>query len=60
VKLQEWIDLIKTRVEILKLKADVYNWQCHTPEKVRFELEKALVEIDARLASELVKNETHT
>jgi hypothetical protein len=40
------VDLIKTKVEILKMKADDYSWQCHVSEDVKAEFEKILVEID--------------
>lgn len=43
------LDLIMTKVEILKLKANVYVWACETDEKAKEELEKTLVEIDLEL-----------
>ncbi len=45
-------DLIKMKLEILRLKADDYNWQCHTPDDVRKELEEILKWIDAELQKE--------
>ena len=46
---QQRISLILAKVEILKLKADDYAWQCHVPKDVRDELEKALIEIEELL-----------
>jgi hypothetical protein len=37
------------KLEILKLKADDYNWQCHTPKDVREDLERMLTEINKAL-----------
>ena len=44
------IDLIKSKVEILKLKADDYNWCCHVPKDVKEELDKTLTKIDRYLS----------
>lgn len=41
--------LILAKVEILKLKADAYSWQCHTPNDVKEQLEQTLREIDELL-----------
>lgn len=38
--------LIVAKVEILKLKADDYNWKCMLTDELRHELEQALVEIN--------------
>lgn len=43
------VGLILAKVEILKLKADDYNWQCHVPKEVKDQLEKILSEIDELL-----------
>jgi hypothetical protein len=40
------IDLTLARVEILKLKADDYNWQCHTDNDAKEKIEDALLLID--------------
>lgn len=45
-KLKLKIDLIKAKVEILKLRADDYNWSCHVHEDVKEELAKTLIEIE--------------
>lgn len=42
--------LIECKLSILKLKADDYNWQCHTPNDVKLELEALLEEINRLLA----------
>lgn len=47
--LTERFTLIKMKLEILKLKADDYNWQCHTPKDVREDLERMLTEINKAL-----------
>lgn len=41
--------LILAKVEILKLKADDYNWACHTPNDVKEQIEQTLREIDELL-----------
>lgn len=46
------IELLKMKLEILKLKADDYNWQSHVPKAVRDELEKLLTEINAKLEAQ--------
>jgi hypothetical protein len=43
------INLINSRVAILNLKANDYNWSCNTPDDVKEELEKSLVEIEEAL-----------
>jgi FtsZ-binding cell division protein ZapB len=45
----ERIELLKMKVEILKLKSNAYEWQCHTPQDVKDQLEQTLGEINARL-----------
>lgn len=52
MKLTDKISLIMTKVEILKLMADDYKWQCHTPKDVQAELEKTLAEINAALSGQ--------
>jgi hypothetical protein len=42
-------NLILAKVEILKLKANDYAWQCETPQKVKEELNKTLTEINGIL-----------
>jgi hypothetical protein len=44
------VTLSMARIDILKLKADDYNWQCHTPQNVKEQLENSLLEIDELLA----------
>ena len=43
------IELIKVKLEILKLKADDYSWQCHTPKDVKDQLEAMLIAINTEL-----------
>ncbi len=40
------VQLLLAKIEILKLKADDYNWQCHVPENVKKQLEETLLKID--------------
>jgi len=40
------VDLLMTKVSILKLKADHYAWQCHTDAHTKNQLEESLKEID--------------
>lgn len=40
------VQLMQTKVEILKLKADSYNWQSHVPKDVQEQLEKTLADIE--------------
>jgi hypothetical protein len=48
-KIKLKIDLIKARIDILKLKANDHDWACYVPEDVKDQLEKTLVEIDQKL-----------
>ena len=48
-KMKLKIDLIKARVDILKLKADQYEWSCFIPDDVKDSLEETLIEIDEKL-----------
>lgn len=50
LELSDFIQLIRAKVDILKLKADSYEWQCTVPVDVKAELEKTLKEIDGALA----------
>ena len=43
------LELIKLRVEILKLKANDYDWCCHVPADVKTQLEETLKEINEKL-----------
>lgn len=43
------IDLIKTKVEILKLKANDHDWCCYVPKEVKQQLEEVLIDIDEEL-----------
>jgi hypothetical protein len=49
VSTQYRMELIKAKLEILKLKANNYAWQCETPKDVREELEAMLVELNSEL-----------
>jgi hypothetical protein len=49
-------DLIRMKVDILKLKADDYTWQCNTPQEVKDELENCLKEINEALARDKDEN----
>lgn len=53
MSISERIQLILARVEILKLMADDYIWQCHTPQSVKNELIATLDEINSALAVEV-------
>ena len=43
------IELLKMKLEILKLKADDYQWACHVDKETKASLESMLVEIDNTL-----------
>lgn len=43
------MEYTKMKLEILKLKANDYSWQCETPKDVREELEAMLAEINEKL-----------
>ena len=43
------IKLILAKVEILKLKANDYDWQCYVPDPIKQQLEQALADIDKML-----------
>jgi hypothetical protein len=40
---------MKMKLDILKLKADDYNWACHTPQNIKDELERMLARINKEL-----------
>ena len=44
------VELVKAKVEILKLKADDYTWQCYVDNKTKEQLENTLKEIDIYLS----------
>lgn len=46
-KIKLLVDLVQTKVEILKLKADDYTWACYVDDKTKNDLENALLQIDA-------------
>jgi len=48
-KVQLRIDLIKARIDILKLKANDHDWVCYVPDNVKTQLERSLLEIDKEL-----------
>ncbi len=43
------LELIKLKVDILKMKADDYNWKVNIPNDVQIELEQILSEINEEL-----------
>lgn len=43
------LQLIRMRIEILKLMADDYTWHCHVPKDVKAQLEETLGRINAEL-----------
>ena len=45
-KIKLLVDLTKTKVDILKLKADDYTWSCHVDKNTKEILEKTLIEIN--------------
>lgn len=45
------VDLTMAKIDILKLKADAYNWQCHTDADTKEKLLEALESIDEILAT---------
>lgn len=49
-KLKLKIELTKARIDILKMKANDYEWSCFVPNDVKGSLEKSLVEIEQALA----------
>jgi hypothetical protein len=49
MELTQKVQLIMAKVEILKLKADDYKWQCYTPEDTKKQLLETLEEINALL-----------
>lgn len=48
-KTQLKIDLIKARIDILKLKSNDHDWACYVSDNVKSQLEQTLVEIDKEL-----------
>lgn len=42
-------ELTVAKIGILRLKADGYNWQCHTDEEIKDQLESALASINEQL-----------
>ena len=50
-KIKLVVDLTLAKVEILRLKADDYNWQCNINEEGRKQLLSALDDIDALLTT---------
>lgn len=53
----DYVNLLKAKIDILKLKADDYNWQCHTPKKVKEEIESALEKVNIMLECSSVEVE---
>jgi len=47
------IELLKMKVEILKIKSDDYTWQCYTPKNVKDQLEETLLSINEALEIKL-------
>ena len=50
-KIKLIVDLTRAKVDILKLKADDYNWQCHIDTETKEQLLNTLEEIDKQLKS---------
>lgn len=48
-KIRLQIDLIKARVDILKLKANDHDWACYVPDDVKDKLNQTLLDIDEKL-----------
>lgn len=48
---QAYMEYMKMKLEILKLKADDYNWACHIHDDTKKELEGMLAEINEKLAA---------
>jgi len=48
------VNLVLSRIEILKLKADHYNWHCYVPDEVKEQLEDTLLMIGSELGIERV------
>lgn len=46
---EQRLKLIMARIEILKLKANSYDWSCHVPDHVKEQLEETLDEINREL-----------
>lgn len=44
-KLKLRVELVKTQVDILKLKANDHDWSCYVPGDVKASLERSLVDI---------------
>lgn len=47
---QKTIELLKIKIEILKLKADSYDWVCHVPDNVKNQLNEMLEQINEELS----------
>jgi len=43
------VDLTLAKIEILKMKADDYTWQCHIDKNTREKLNATLIKIDSLL-----------
>lgn len=48
-KIKLIVDLTKAKIDILKLKADDYTWQCHIDEDTKKQLLEVLKQIDCQL-----------
>lgn len=48
------MDMLKMKVDILKLKANDHDWSCYVPQDVKNELEGALSEINSFLSGTIV------
>jgi len=51
------VELTKAKIEILKLKADDYTWQCHVDSNTKDMLEKTLKDIDVQIESMRKEND---
>lgn len=55
----DYVNLIRAKVDILKLKANDYEWQCHTPKEVKQQLEEALEKINALITCSEIRVDPH-
>jgi hypothetical protein len=53
----DYVNLLRAKIDILKLKADDHDWQCYVPKKVKEELEYALEKVNIMLECSSVEVE---
>lgn len=58
---ETWVELVKIRVEILKMKADESVWSTNTPLAVKEQLDETLKDVNAKLEAhkEAAKRQIH-